>query len=718
MIQKASHLYKRFLKQFRIRTLGPHIKSCQRLSDHKFLSLFSLPKVSNLVAEGNLPGAKAELLKYYHTKISSSWLMPPKTITDLRLNTDRMSVGEILNKANKFLELKFAPEGSLPKIKLDGTLDWDYNPVSSREWILRLHRHQWWVILGLAYAQAGDERYARAFVSQLLSWIASNPLPPFKNEKSHAWRLMEAGLRLRVSWIPSFALFYHSPNFTDEAKLKMLRSIHDHARFLFHYKTNRNHLLRESNGLAYASVYFCEFQDASTWLNKALNRIEKEIQNQINKDGSHIEISTGYQWLVVDELEKTLDLLFVKNISLLKEDLHQCLVKMYSVLVNLIRPDGTFPELNDGFIRWERSRLAEAGKKLGREDFIYIGTAGQSGKAPQNTSIGFKDAGLFVMRSDWTKDGRYLIFDAGPYGGPHGHEDKLSFELFASGKPFIVDPGSYTYQKSDPFRSYFVGSQGHNTVLIDGMSQIRRWNPNNLNPKPVSGNYATWISRPGFDYVVSSYSEGYGMFSSQKPKNANVITDVTHTRRILFVKPDYWIVIDDMQASANHDYEMLFHTSPEINVNIGAENTATFFAPGTDACLYLVMEDTQEFKISTLKGCVAPIQGWHSVDHHKKIPATAVIIRPPNARSIIWATLLCPLRNDQINDDVAIQRIEVSCENSFAFKVMSHWGIDYIMVSDSEGKKQFGPFESGGRVAVMRNDKSGDLLHTYNDGIK
>ena len=76
------------------------------------------------------------------------------------------------------------------------------------------------------------------------------------------------------------------------------------------------------------------------------------------------------------------------------------------------------------------------------------------------------------MRSDWTEDARWLIFDTGPYGGPHGHEDKLSFELFAYGAPFIVDPGSYTYNRSDPYREYFVGSQGHNTVLVDNKSQV------------------------------------------------------------------------------------------------------------------------------------------------------------------------------------------------------------------------------------------------------
>jgi hypothetical protein len=708
----------RVFNRIRTKISKPKLRSSLHFSDRKFLSQFFIPKVSSLVSAGNLTEAKAALIDYYRHKILSSWLMPPKTVTDLRMDTSQMTASALLKEAEALLQFKFSPEGSLPKIKPDGSIDWDFNPVSSREWILRLHRHQWWTIFGLAYAESGDERFARAFVSQLLSWIAGNPLPSFKNEKSHAWRLMETGLRLRASWIPSFALFYDSPHFTDEAKLKMMRSIFDHAQFLFHFKTNRNHLLRESNGLAYASVYFSEFRDAGIWLPKALDRIDREIRNQVNRDGSHIEMSTGYQWLVVDELENTLDLLRVNHMSLPHEDLQQWLEKMYYVLANLMRPDGSFPELNDGFIRWEKSRLIEAGKKLGREDFVYIGTTGQYGKAPQNTSIGFEDAGLYVMRSDWTGQGRYLIFDAGPYGGPHGHEDKLSFELFACGKPFIVDSGSYTYQKSDAFRSYFVGSQGHNAVLVDGMSQVRRWNQKNLNPKPVSGNHAFWISRDGFDYVESSYSDGYGNFSFQKSKNAELITDVTHTRRILFVKPDYWIVIDEMLAEENHDYQMLFHTLPEINVNLKEDNLIEFVASENGARLCLLPEEPTSWDVSILKGSEAPIQGWYSIDHHKKCPAAAVIFSRQRIGAVTWTTLLYPFPADQKSGEPVIRRLQVSGGNCQAFAVGGPAGVDYLMVSDDNQKKQFGRFESDEKITVVRTDKNGEIINRFGDGSK
>jgi hypothetical protein len=671
--------------------------------------------VSDLLADGNLSEAKTELLKYYHKKIASSWLQPPKTITDLRLNTDHMSMQEILNKANEYLELKFAPDGSLPKVKFDGSIDWEYNPISSREWILRLHRHQWWPVLGLAYITTGNERYAGAFVNQMTDWISNNPPPRQKDERNHAWRLMEVGLRLRVSWIPSFGLFFESPRFYNEAKLKMLRSIYDHANFLFLFKTNRNHLLRESNGLAYTGVYFSEFKEACLWQKAAIERLDKEIERQINPDGSHIEVSTGYQWLVADELEKTYDLLTTNNLKLPSRDLKIILEKIYGVLVHIIRPDGSFPQLNDGFIRWDYTRLADSGAKLSRKDFIYVGTNGREGKEPRTTSAGFQYAGFYIMRSDWTKHARYLIFNAGPYGGPHGHEDKLSIEVFAYGQAFIVDPGSYTYDKNDPYRNYFVGSQAHNIALIKGKSQIRRWKKKNLEPVAGTKNHARWICHEGFDFVEASYGDGFSEFTLNKTSEAIIIKDVIHTRSILFVKPDYWVVLDRLRATENHDYELLFHTSPEITVNIKRDNSVELLAGNSDARFCLVPESSQSFKINTLKGCEEPIQGWYSDDHHFKIPSTAVIFSAEDLQNFESAILLYPFIANPIKNQLKLKRLEVSGGKCAAFAVNTFNGVDYLMVSNNTEQKRFGPFQANGTIAIVRTDKEGKILNRYEE---
>jgi hypothetical protein len=236
-----------------------------------------------------------------------------------------------------------------------------------------------------------------------------------------------------------------------------------------------------------------------------------------------------------------------------------------------------------------------------------------------------------------------------------------------------------------------------------------------MHPGPVSGNYATWISRPGFDCVESSYIEGYGAYSLHKPLNAEIITDVVHTRMILFVKPDYWVLIDNLRSAGNHDYEMLFHASPEITVNLQDKNIVEFAAPGTGARLCLLPEEPSEWNISTLEGCESPIQGWYSVDHHKKAPATTVIFSRHGIGTLTWTTLLYPFSADQNTGDTSIKRLQVSGGKCQAFAVCTPRGVDYLMVSNDNQKKQFGPFQSDENITVVRTDKNGEIINRCGD---
>jgi hypothetical protein len=680
--------------------------SAQTLSEEAFLANFDL--------DGQAV-TKEALLAHYAHRVTPAWPAPPGMLQDIPVNTDVLSPKELIALADSILECRFVLDWGVPQVTPEGSIAWHLNPTPNPEWPWVLNRHSWWPVLGLAYAQSGDEHYATAFVTQMLDWVKRNPPPRRRNEQSPSWRLMEVGLRMRISWIPCFALFFNSPAFTDETKLMMLRAIYDHARFLHLFKTKNNHLLRESNGLAYVGTYFPEFKEASLWQKVALTRLDEALVEQVNQDGSHFEVSTGYQSLVVDELQNTCDLLQTNNVSLPKQDLGSWLERMYGVMGYIVRPDGTFPQVNDGYIYWDYTQLAQAGEALGRDDLVYIGTGGSRGNRPADTSVSFNDAGLYVMRSDWTEDARYLLFDAGPYGGRHGHEDKLSIELFAFGQAFIVDSGSYNYNQADPFRAYFVGSQSHNTILVDGKSQIRRWYKDNRHPKVTPGNYATWISQPGFDYVSASYSDGYSLFSLRKPLDAVIIKDVTHTRRILFVKPDYWVIVDELQAVARHSYQALFHADPAITATVGPENRVILGEAPKAAKLHLIPAAPQNVKVSCLAGSETPIQGWYSAGVHQKTPATTIVYERENYASTNMTTLLYPCPSGQRDDSVSIRPLVVSGGKGLAFVVTTDRGRDYLLFSqeDSLSLKRFGPYQSGAIVAGVRTDNSGNTITQF-----
>jgi hypothetical protein len=318
------------------------------------------------------------------------------------------------------------------------------------------------------------------------------------------------------------------------------------------------------------------------------------------------------------------------------------------------------------------------------------------------------------MRSGWTSKAHYLLFDAGPYGGNHGHEDKLSIEICAHGIPCIVDSGSYTYDKNDPYRNYFVGSEGHNTVLVDQASQIRRWNREHMKLRPVAGDYATWLTAPNFDYVAAKYEDGYSQFRLVPPKDPRIIDDVTHTRRILFVKPDYWIVVDDLIATRPHEYQLIFHASPDIQVKINEYKRVCFESSTGLPLLYLLPVVPNSLELTLVAGSENPIQGWYSDGPYQKRPAQAVIYELKNHTSARMITIVCPSSAaDGNGGEIEVSSLEVSRNEETALKLTHRKGSDYVLLSGERGAKSFGPYETTGIVAGVRTKPNGDVWDRF-----
>ncbi|MCX6911353.1 MAG: heparinase II/III family protein [Verrucomicrobia bacterium] len=87
----------------------------------------------------------------------------------------------------------------------------------------------------------------------------------------------------------------------------------------------------------------------------------------------------------------------------------------------------------------------------------------------------FPSSGVAVLRQvagDFTKqpDSTAVTLSYGPYGGGHGHPDKLSIAAYAQGRQWIPDFGSM------PYGTHWKGEWtaqtiSHNTVVVDGVSQ-------------------------------------------------------------------------------------------------------------------------------------------------------------------------------------------------------------------------------------------------------
>jgi hypothetical protein len=667
------------------------------MTDRQFLKEFAMPQVAAALHDGNNEAAKQLVLRHYALRRIPAWPDFPARFT----SAAALSEEELLRQARDVLEHRFGAE----RIWLGEKIDWQYNPTTDlrARWTREIHRHRWMAVLACAYIRTSDARYAQKFVELSLDWIRSNPMPLRKDEANVAWTLMAVGMR-GVIWPAAFGSFYAAPAFTDEAKFIMLRSIHDHAQFLSRFKTHLNHVLRESNGLASLGIYFPEFSSSEQWRRIALARLEQELLEQVNPDGSSVEMSCAYQWLVTDEYGGAREMLKRNDLRLPSEDIDSWMAKLYQVLAYVLRPDGVWPRLDDGFMEHDDvqlDKLATAGEQLNRQDIVYIATRGAYGEQPKHTSIAFKDAGLYIMRSDWGAQARYMLMDAGPFAGPHGHEDKLSIELSAYGQPFIVDPGCYTYNSRDPYRAYFASSRAHSTAMLAGKSQIRRWNQDLLRPKAGRREAAVWVSEPAFDYVEGAYRDGYASFQLRKPRDAAVVSDVVHVRKVLFVKPTYWLIVDELSSTGGeHDYEVLFNLAPSVQVKRTALGMR-LDCDGNEARLYLAISATDSCEINCVSGATDPIQGWYADGWQAhKLPTTSIICTVKKTRFAVLTTLLYPCVGEHAPP--ALQPQEISGGAGRAYRVISDLGMDYLMLSSNDDIKTLGPFESNASLAGFR----------------
>src|SRR5213596_2961957 len=81
-------------------------------------------------------------------------------------------------------------------------------------------------------------------------------------------------------------------------------------------------------------------------------------------------------------------------------------------------------------------------------------------------SVLFPSQGLAILRSA----GRYASLECGPYGGGHGHPDRLHLTLHADGGHWLPDPGTGSYVSRDLF--WYRSTLAHNAPRLDGASQF------------------------------------------------------------------------------------------------------------------------------------------------------------------------------------------------------------------------------------------------------
>jgi len=504
---------------------------------------------------------------------------------------------EIIDAGNRIAEGTFDLLG-LRELKLGRNVDWHLEPISGKRTPLvhwsqlnyldatiagdkkitwELNRHQYFLTLGRAYWLTGDEKYAQVFVSHVTSWMDENPPKLGINWASS----LEIAFR-SISWLWALQFFKESSSLSAEVLVRMLKFLYLNAlhleTYLSTYFSPNTHLTGEALGLFYIGLLLPEFKDGERWRDLGLEILVAQLPRHVKPDGVYFEQSSYYHRYTTDFYIHLAILLRVNGMTLLRE-LEPRLELLLDHLMYITRPDGTTPFFGDddggrlvmldyrpandwrsllstGAVLFNRGDYKFVADEAAEETLWLLGTEGVRSfdrigeQCPAKKSVAFADGGYYVMRDDWSPAANYLLFDCGPHGMAncgHAHADALAIEVAARGRTLLVDPGTFTYTGGKELRDWFRSSAAHNTVTVDGQSSSIP--AGTFSWKTITScERLSWIEHERFTYV-SGRHHGY----------EHIAKPGTHTRSILFLKHDYWLMLDRIELSGKHGIDQWFH---------------------------------------------------------------------------------------------------------------------------------------------------------------
>lgn len=273
-----------------------------------------------------------------------------------------------------------------------------------------------------------------------------------------------------------------------------------------------------------------------------------QMAASVSPEGMWYENSWGYHYYTLTAMTHIAEGARRLGIDLYGNPL---LRKMYTLAFDYVMSDGSLPRFGDavqdspvrpsvneeGFAAYGDERILSTLPDKPTWDSIVLGRdVAKKAAMPAGMSCLIPGAGHAILRTDGPgKLSAAMTF--GPYGGFHGHFDKLSFVLFGHGEELAVDPGRAASQayRLPIHREWYKASVGHNTVLVNGHGQ-----------KEADGKLLAFAANASYAAVAADAGPAF---------------DNVRHRRFLMLTPDYLLVVDQLKSTDDkeHVFEWVYH---------------------------------------------------------------------------------------------------------------------------------------------------------------
>jgi hypothetical protein len=407
--------------------------------------------------------------------------------------------------------------------------------------VWELNRHQHLVVLAQDWLLHGDQASLKEISVQLDSWLEQNP---FHRGINWASALEVAFRSLSWLWVLHFAGAALEPSLRQRCQRALYLHGHHLAANLSFYFSPNTHLLGEAVALSALGRYFAHAREGTRWQWQGDSVVAAELFRQTRPDGSHFEQSTYYHVYALDMF------LFHARLKQPTAQAAERIDRMADFLAHTLGPAGRIPYFGDDdggrffhpygdHATYGRATLATAGLTVDSAAGDACAPHQQSAwwggpvRTPRLIQLGsrcFQDSGLIVLIAG----DAHIVFDAGPFGaapGGHSHADTLSVTVSGKTGEILIDPGTYCYH--DPaLRDAFRRTQAHNTLWVEGRPQAQPAGP------------FSWSSRPSIRLELCRFGD-----DQDQAQAACRFGGLTHRRRLVFLKPHFLLIFDELTAA-------------------------------------------------------------------------------------------------------------------------------------------------------------------------
>lgn len=482
-----------------------------------------------------------------------------------------------------------------------------------------------------AYLYTNDIKYAEAWLEMFDHWYETYRPPAQRPEMYISfvwmpyWRTLAAGNTGSTLCRTEYWLIDLVDSGLDRDQIfNTYKSTLETANFL--YLCNdvfmpSNWQTHQCEVLYTIGTYFPSFKETEVWREQAWELTLEHMDRETYDDGTHCENSVGYAAGVINQYHRTVRLVRQAGIEIPEEFLRRW-ETMYLWAIKILPPTGSYVPCGDNgigadgsflkniiikgalefadptmkhFAEWYPDDVLQTAENLWSDPEEVLDIYNQViPEEPSYTSILLPDSGWAVMRESWESDSNYMFFDYGWDEAWHSHPDFGTINIWAYGRPVMTECGRGGAYEADISKRWYKQTIAHNTVMVDSISMR----------KCVNNRLIQWWTGDGYDFA-DGLSDGYRWIG------------VLHNRRVLFVKPEYWIVTDflpgpswygtSFQTSGYHEFDWLAHFQPtELSID---ESTKRIDTANDDSNLALIPLNADDVEIVQSVGPLASPDG-------------------------------------------------------------------------------------------------------------